>query len=175
MRKTVVSCLVSTVAVLALACAPPPEPTPGSTGIDGQQGGRKAPSFTNQAWTLYPHFFWDGRAASLEEQALGPIQNPIEMGHSMEGMIGTLENIAGYAPYCEAAFGTPGITEDRAAKAIADYERTRVSGNSAWDKWKRNRDDAAVSDQGKLGDQLFFDKARCNQCHLGQNFTDSDF
>ena len=53
------------------------EPTPVSTGIRGQKGARKAPSFINQAWTLSPHFFWDGRAGSLEEQALGPVANPI--------------------------------------------------------------------------------------------------
>ena len=63
------------------------ESTPNSTGIRGQKGGRKAPSFVNQAWTLYPHFFWDGRAGSLEEQALGPIANPIEMGNTHEAMI----------------------------------------------------------------------------------------
>ena len=54
------------------------EPSGVSTGIHGQKGARKAPSFINQAWTLYPHFFWDGRAGSLEAQALGPIANPIE-------------------------------------------------------------------------------------------------
>ena len=68
------------------------EPTPVSTGIGDQKGGRKAPSFINQAWTLYPHFFWDGRAASLEEQALGPIQNPIEMGNTLTGMIENLQS-----------------------------------------------------------------------------------
>ena len=55
-----------------------------STGIRGQKGGRKAPSFINQAWTLFPHFFWDGRAGSLEERALGPVANPIEMGSTHE-------------------------------------------------------------------------------------------
>ena len=94
------------------------EPTPVSTGIDGQQGGRKAPSFINQAWTLYPHFFWDGRAASLEEQALGPIENPIEMGNTLSGMIENLQGITGYAKYFEEAFGTEGITKERVAKAI---------------------------------------------------------
>ncbi len=52
------------------------ELTPNSTGIHGQHGARKAPSFVNLAWTIYPNFFWDGRASSLEEQALGPIANP---------------------------------------------------------------------------------------------------
>jgi len=150
------------------------EETPVSTGINGQRGGRKAPTFINAAWTLYPHFFWDGRADSLESQALGPVENPIEMGNTVDGMIATLQAITGYAPYFEAAFGTPGITPERVAKAIADYERTRMSGNSAYDRWK-DGDESAVSDAVKLGDELFFGKAGCNQCHLGFNFTDSLF
>lgn len=151
------------------------EPTPTSTGINGQKGGRKAPSFINMATTLYPHFFWDGRAASLEEQALGPVANPIEMGNTKDGMLQTLDRISGYKPYFKAAFGSEAITGDAVAKAIADYERTRMSGNSAWDKWRRNKDESAVTPQVKLGHDLFFDKAGCNQCHLGNNFTDSSF
>ncbi len=152
------------------------EEAPVSTGIHGQRGGRKSPSFVNQAWTLYPHFFWDGRAASLEEQALGPIANPIEMGNTHDAMVQTLGNVQAYRKYFKEAFGDEGITKERVAKAIADYERTRMSGNSAWDRWQRNRDESAVSDQVKLGHKLFFfGKAACNQCHLGQNFTDNSF
>jgi cytochrome c peroxidase len=151
------------------------EPTPVSTGIDGQKGARKAPSFVNLAWTIYPHFFWDGRAASLEEQAKGPIVNPIEMGmESHEEMIARLSSIDSYRPYFEEAFGDPEITVDRVAKALADYERTRMSGNSPFDRWQAG-DEAAVSDAVKLGHELFFNKAKCNQCHLGQNLTDNRF
>lgn len=151
------------------------ETTPVSTGIRGQRGGRKAPSFINQAWTLYPHFFWDGRAASLEEQALGPIANPIEMGNTHEAMVQTLARAKSYGKYFKEAFGDEQITRERTGKAIADYERTRMSGNSAWDRWKRKKDQSAVSDQARKGDALFHEKAACNQCHLGQNFTDSSF
>lgn len=150
------------------------EPTPVSTGIRDQKGGRKAPSFINQAWTLYPNFFWDGRAKSLEEQALGPIANPIEMGNTHEAMVQTVRN-SGYAPYFKEAFGTEEIMKERVAKAIADYERTRMSGNSPWDRWKKERNESAVSPEVKKGDELFFGKAGCNQCHLGQNFTESTF
>ncbi|GJM25742.1 MAG: hypothetical protein DHS20C16_21570 [Phycisphaerae bacterium] len=151
-----------------------------STGIDGQKGGRKAPSFINQAWTIYPHFFWDGRAGSLEEQALGPVANPIEMGNTVEKMIDSLNEIKPYAAYFKEAFGTPEVTKDRVAKAIADYERTRMSGNSAFDKWQENRfEDGYVESREdaiiKKGFELFNGKAECNQCHLGQNFTDSLF
>ncbi len=150
------------------------EPTPVSTGIEGQKGGRKAPTFINAAWALLPHTFWDGRAGSLEDQALGPVANPIEMGNTHEQMIATLQAAEGYAKYFEEAFGTPEITNDRVAKAIAEYERTRMSGNAPYDRWK-DGDENAVSDAVKLGDELFFDKASCNQCHLGYNFTDTLF
>ncbi len=150
------------------------EPTAVSTGIRGQLGGRKAPSFVNQAWTVYPHFFWDGRSSSLEDQALGPIQNPSEMGNTVEAMLASLEEAGAYAPYFAEAFGDPEITAQRVAKAIADYERTRMSGNSPWDRWK-NGDQRAMSELAKQGSELFFGQAACNKCHLGQNFTDSRF
>ncbi|MFN7913929.1 MAG: cytochrome c peroxidase [Vicinamibacterales bacterium] len=151
------------------------EPTPHSTGIRGQQGGRKAPSFVNAAVTLYPHFFWDGRAASLEEQALGPVANPIEMGATHESMIAAIEKAGAYAPYFKEAFGSDGITKERVAAAIAAYEKTRMSGNSPVDRWRLNKDESAVSDQVKQGYELFFNKAGCNQCHLGNSYTDSQF
>jgi cytochrome c peroxidase len=151
------------------------ELTPSSTGIHGQRGARKAPSFVNLAWTIYPNFFWDGRAASLEEQALGPIANPIEMGGNHESMVTTLRGTAGYRPYFKEAFGSDEITKERVAHAIADYERTRMSGNSPVDRWQVGRDEQAVSAEVKQGYDLFFNKAECNQCHLGENFTDSRF
>lgn len=151
------------------------EPTPVSTGVGGQKGTRKSPSFVNLAWTIYPHFFWDGRAASLEEQAKGPGVNPVEMGNeSLDDVVETIRSVKGYAPYFEEAFGDPGIDIDRIAHAIADYERTRMSGNSPWDRWQ-DGDENAVSDEVKRGHELFFGKAECNQCHLGQNFTDARF
>src|SRR5687767_15009692 len=121
------------------------EATPVSAGIKGQKGSRKAPTFINQAVTLQPHFFWDGRAGSLEDQALGPIANPIEMGNTHESMIETLSRVPGYKPYFKEVFGTDEITKQRVAKAIADYERTRVSGNSPYDRWRSKRDNSAVS------------------------------
>lgn len=150
------------------------EPTAVSTGIHGQKGARKAPTVINLAFNLFPHFFWDGRAASLEEQALGPIANPIEMGSSHQSMVGTLNKIKAYKPYFEEAFGTSKITKERVAHAIADYERTRLSGNSPFDRWQAGDKDA-VSAQVQLGYQLYLGKGKCIQCHLGQNFTDSRF
>jgi cytochrome c peroxidase len=149
--------------------------TPVATGIRGQKGKRKAPTFINQAVTLYPHFFWDGRASSLEEQALGPVENPIEMGNTHEAMVATIQKIPGYRPYFLQAFGGDAITKERIAQAIADYERTRMSGNSPYDRWRRTRDPHAVSDEVKLGHELFFGKAGCIQCHVGSRFTDNNF
>jgi cytochrome c peroxidase len=151
------------------------EVTPVSAGIKGQKGSRKAPTFINQAVTLQPHFFWDGRAGSLEDQALGPIANPIEMGNTHESMIETLSGVPGYKPYFKEVFGTDEITKQRVAKAIADYERTRVSGNSPYDRWRNKRDPSVVSAAARRGHDLFFDKAGCSGCHLGSNFTDSAF
>ena len=152
------------------------ESTPVSTGIGGQKGTRKAPSFVNLAWTALPHFFWDGRASSLEEQAGGPMMNPIEMGNeNHNAVVQKIRSIAGYAQYFEEAFGTPEITIDRMTKAIADYDRTRMSGNSPWDKWRTGGDRDAVSAEVRKGHELFFGNAFCNNCHLGQNFTDNDF
>ncbi len=151
------------------------EPTPVSTGIGGQKGGRKAPSFVNQAWSTLPHFFWDGRAASLEEQAGGPMINPIEMGNQdHEVVVAKIAAIPSYPKYFKEAFGSEEVTIERITKAIADYERTRMSGNSAWDRWRAGDKDA-VSDDVKKGHRLFFGNAFCNNCHLGHNFTDSKF
>ena len=83
--------------------------------------------------------------------------------------------IAGYQPYFAEAFGSPDITKERVAKAIADYERTRMSGNSAYDRWRRLRDAGAVSDAVKQEHDLFFGKGACHQCHVGSRFTDNTF
>jgi len=149
--------------------------TPVATGIRGQKGKRKAPTFINQAVTLYPHFFWDGRARSLEEQALGPMANPIEMGNTHEAIVATVAGVPGYRKYFTEAFGTDAVTKERIAQAIADYERTRMSGNSPYDRWRRTRDATAVSADVKLGHELFFGKAGCVQCHVGSRFTDNNF
>src|SRR5204863_372197 len=106
-----------------------------------QKGKRKAPSFINAAYAFFPEQFWDGRAKSLEEQAVGPMANPIEMGSSHDFIVKTLSGIRGYTPFFERAFGDGKVTLDRIAEAIAEYERTRISGNSAYDRWKSGHDE----------------------------------
>ncbi|MFT7462085.1 MAG: cytochrome c peroxidase [Pseudohongiellaceae bacterium] len=156
------------------------EPTPVSTGIDGQMGGRKAPSFINSVFAFYPATFWDGRAASLEEQAIGPIANPIEMGNTHEVAVQSIAAVPQYAPFFAAAFGDAEVTLDRIAEAIADYERTRISHNSRYDQWRDGDDEEPgyvnpLTDEEILGSELFFGKALCATCHVGTSFTDSKF
>lgn len=150
------------------------EPTAHSSGILNQPGTRKSPTFVNAAWPVAPVFFWDGRAGSLEEQALGPVENPVEMGSTHAAMVATLRGIQGYRSYFRRAFGSPEITRERVAHAIADYERTRMSGNSPWDRWQAG-EESAVSAQVRIGHWLFHARAACARCHLGENFSDSQF
>jgi len=97
------------------------------------------------------------------------------MGNTIDDMILTLQDLSGYGRYFEEAFGTSEITPERVAKAIADYERTRMSGNSPWDRWRAGDEDAVSSEVKQGHDIFFFGKAACNQCHLGPNLADDDF
>ena len=145
-----------------------------SAGINGQLGGRNAPTVMNRLFSKEQ--FWDGRAMDLEDQALGPIQNPIEMGHTLPDMLDTLRGIQGYAKDFEAAFTTPDITEQRVAKAIASYERTVLAGNAPFDRYEAG-DESAMSESAVRGMQIFNDpqKGNCVTCHAGFNFTDESF
>lgn len=140
---------------------------------EGRRVTRKTPTVINQPWSLTTNLFWDGRMSSLDDMSIMPVSNPQAMGSTHEAMVTTLAD-NGYAPYFAEAFGTPAITKERVGKALADYQRTRLSGNSPWDEW-RNGDQAAVSREVKQGHELFFGKARCSQCHLGHSFTDTLF
>jgi cytochrome c peroxidase len=122
-----------------------------------------------------PVYYWDGRALTLEEQVLQPIFNPDEMGATPAGLIRTLSRIRGYAPYFEEAFGTPDVTNERIAAALANYVRARRSGDAPLDRWRVGRNQTAVSGLAKLGYEVFSFKAGCGQCHTGSNFTDGEF
>jgi len=141
---------------------------PVSTGIKAQKGGRSAPTVINRAYSLAQ--FWDGRAGSLEEQAKGPMANPIEMGNTHEAIVEKLKGIAGYRVLFAKAFGSDEITIDATAKAIASFERTVLSGNAPYDRYKRG-DKKAMTPQQVHGMSVFIDKAKCDQCHEGANFT----
>lgn len=142
--------------------------SPNSLGIRGQRGNRSAPTVINRGYSLAQ--FWDGRAGTLEEQAKGPMANPIEMGHTHEGITSRLKEIPGYRKMFAAAFGSDAITIDLASKAIATFERTVLSGNSPYDRYQ-NGDKKAMTPSQIRGMDVYFDKAKCDQCHEGINFT----
>lgn len=138
-----------------------------SRGIRGQLTGRNTPSAANMAGRL--DFFWDGRASSLEEQALGPIQNEKEMGLPLAEAVARLNADPGYAAAFQKIFRGP-ATEKNLASAIAAFERTLETGNSPYDRFIAG-DDAALTDAAKRGRLLFIGRASCNNCHSGEDFT----
>lgn len=147
------------------------DPRQFSLGVGGKQGGRNAPPAMNAA---YNHLqFWDGRAGSLEEQALGPIQNPIEMAETLPGVVKKLGAVPEYKKRFQEVFGT-NVTAEGIARAIAAFERTLISTNSPFDRHVAG-DKTALSDSAKRGLELFQGKARCVLCHNGPNFTDNKF
>jgi cytochrome c peroxidase len=146
---------------------------PFSKGIRGQLGGRSAPTVINRAYSLDQ--FWDGRARSLEEQAKGPIANPIEMGHAHDLCEKCIGGIEGYRKRFKEVFDTEKVTIDHIAQAIATFERTVLSGNSLYDKFKAG-DKTALTDSQKRGMEIFFsNNARCDSCHEGINFTNGKY
>jgi cytochrome c peroxidase len=117
---------------------------------------------------------WDGRAPNLEEQALGPIAAAGEMNQDLPGLVAKLSAISGYRALFDAAYPGEGISEKTIGKAIAAYERTILSGESPFDRWRKG-DAKAVDASVKRGFALFEGKANCVKCHQGFNFTDNGF
>ena len=145
---------------------------PTSVGVGGQRGGRRSPPVANAAHS--PLQFWDGRAPNLEEQAKGPIENPIEMGNTHALMVGTLVDIPGYVQQFAAVFGTGPITVDQVAQAIAAYERTIVTSDSPFDRFVRG-DQRALTPLERRGLEIFNGKGHCSACHWGGNLSDGRF
>jgi cytochrome c peroxidase len=149
------------------------DPRPRSEGAGGAVAERNTPPIINAA--LNPSQFWDGRSPSLEDQALEPILNPIEMANTLGGLLTRLNTIPGYRRQFKEIFGADTIDADLVGKAIATFERVLLAGNSPWDRWEQAGNTAAVSDAARRGEELFRDRARCNRCHLGSNYTDAPF
>ena len=147
------------------------EHKPTSTGIGDQVGGANSPTVINAAYAKTQ--FWDGREPTLEAQALGPIENPIEMGHELPAMIADLSKVTDYGPAFEKAFGDPKITSERIAKAIASFERLVLSGNSPYDKFQDGQEDA-LTDAQKRGMDVF-GEVGCNRCHRPPLFSNYMF
>lgn len=141
-------------------------------GINGAKLGRSSPTVANAAY--YELQFWDGRAPSLEEQAKGPVENPSEMGGRGDRVVATLKAIPGYVRKFEEAFGSPEVTFDRFAMAVAAFERTVVDLDSPFDRWARG-EDKAMSEAAVRGLDLFAGKANCAVCHSGPPLADKRF
>lgn len=149
-----------------------------SIGIDGIEGTRNSMPLYNMAWNTNNKFFWDGRAISLEKQALEPVENPIEMHNTWENAVGSLQNHGEYPELFNKAFGTTTITKELTAKAIAQFERTLISANSPFDRYLLGEN--SLTPQEINGFQIFMDEDRgdCFHCH-GSNtnplWTDNIF
>ena len=170
-----------------------------SKGIDAQLGGRSAPTVYNAA--IHIAQFWDGRADSLEAQAVGPIANPIEMGFTHAGVVSRLSGMSVYQKQFEKIFGS--LTIDRIGQAIAAFERVLVTAPSPYDYGEQLRpfasldaDDIAedaelaatfarataaaaahpLSQEALRGRDIFFtEKGNCTACHVGANLSDERY
>lgn len=142
---------------------------PTSIGIHAQKGGRNSPTVWNAAFMSVQ--FWDGRAATLEDQAKGPLVNPIEMGmKDLTATIDRIRHIPGYKSSFTKAFGTGDVvTLDNAARAIAAYERTLITPNSPYDRFVLG-DKKALTVQQQRGMQAFASTG-CIACHSGAMFS----
>jgi cytochrome c peroxidase len=141
---------------------------PNSMGVHGKTGGRSAPTVWNAAFNKVQ--FWDGRAASLEAQAAGPVTNPIEMGMAnWDDVVARLKAIDGYKHAFTEAFGADSISQGNATKAIAAYERTLITPHSAYDKYVTGDKSALTAQQVKGMNK--FAELGCGGCHSGATFN----
>lgn len=150
-----------------------------SIGVGGKKGTRHSPTVINSAYNSLQ--FWDGRAPGLEEQAKGPIANPVEMASTHNDVVKRLQSDAKYVALFKQAWGTDQITIDLVVKSIASFERTVLCGNSPFDRFYYGHDQEALSASAQRGLKLFMDpkKGNCEVCHtIGKDyalFTDNKF
>lgn len=139
-----------------------------SPGHEGKLGGRNSPTVWNSAFSSVQ--FWDGRAPTLEEQAKGPIVNPVEMGMKDHGaVVSKISKIKGYQDKFKKVFGSADITIDNVAKAIAAYERTLITPHSPYDDYIAG-DNNALSERAIRGWKLVA-QVGCTSCHSGAMFS----
>jgi cytochrome c peroxidase len=151
-----------------------------SEGINQLKGTRNAPTVVNAVYMTTQ--FWDGRSPSLEDQALHPFVNPVEMGlESHDPILEIVRTDPEYVEAFKAVFGKSGdgITMDEVTKAIAAFERTQVAGDTPFDRWYFKGDSSALSPAQKRGFDIFVNEGRCVSCHIVEQtqalFTDSRF
>ena len=147
------------------------DPRPFSQGVGGVTSRNSMPLF-NLLWS--PSFFWDGRAASLEDQALEPVQSPAELGEDWDRVVAKLERHAEYPALFARAFGDAPINRRLVVQALAQFERTLISADSKYDRWLAGQ--AAFTPREERGFLLFHtEKADCFHCHVAPLFTDNEF
>ncbi|HXY08634.1 MAG TPA: cytochrome c peroxidase [Terriglobales bacterium] len=150
-----------------------------SEGVGKKTGTRNSPTVLNAAY--FKVQFWDGRAPSLEKQAEGPVENPVEMANTLATVEQRLNADPSYREQFAKAWGPKPITYEMVEKSIASFERTVISGNSPFDRWKYGHDEQAVDDSVKRGFVVFTskEKGNCAACHtIEENyalFTDNKF
>jgi cytochrome c peroxidase len=143
-----------------------------SVGVNGRKGKRNTPTSMNMLFRR--PLFWDGRSNTLEEQALEPIKNPDEMNLPLDEAVLRLQKHKRYKLYFQKIFNSP-PNESNLAEAIASFERTLETSESAFDEWKFTDNPAAVSEAVKRGFIIFNDKGKCVKCHFGQDLALNEF
>jgi cytochrome c peroxidase len=152
-----------------------------SVGVEKMNGKRQAMPVMNLAWHKNG-MFWDGRAPLVREQALKPIQDPLEMNETLANVIAKLSAEKKYRDQFVRAFGDAAVTEERIGKAIEQFEFTMISNNSKYDQWKRG--EVSLTDSEERGRKLFFTEydpsgiikgAECFHCHATFNFTNDEY
>lgn len=141
-------------------------------GVTGVPLPRRTPTVLNAAWLSA--LMWDGRAGSLEQQAVLPIIAEHEMGLELDEAVANVQAIKGYAPLFEAAYPGEGIRAETMLGALASFQRTLVSGEAPFDRWIEG-DEAAISEAAKRGFLVFNEAGRCSKCHSSWRFTDDSF
>jgi len=144
---------------------------PVSPGVGGKTGTRNTPTVMNSSGRTA--FFWDGRAETLEDQALFPIANPVEMALPVDEAIARLNADESYAAQFQQAYGGP-ATPRTLGRALAAFQKTLDTANSPYDRYVHG-DDNAISDSARRGRLIFIGRGKCAECHSGEDFTSDRF
>lgn len=142
-----------------------------SPGVNGTLGNRNTPSVMNML--NRPYFFYDGRAATLADQALGPIANPLEMNLAIEEALIRLNSHQLYSRYFKRVFKSE-ATAENLGQALQAFQETLESGSTPFDRWAKGNPEAMSSD-AIAGRQIFMNKGKCFDCHFGPDFTGDEF
>ena len=144
---------------------------PVSPGVGGKLGTRNTPSVMNSSGRTT--LFWDGRAETLEDQALFPIENPVEMALPVAEALQRLNADPTYAKQFELAYGGP-ATARSLGRALAAFQKTLDTQSSPYDRYSHG-DDSAISESARRGRLLFIGRGKCADCHSGEDFTSDRF